>query len=80
MKCKNCPEGRRFADGAVNCLLYGMIIREDHECTREGGKRHDRAAEDDGERSDEGENADEAGGGRRGPAEKVPGILYESAE
>ena len=41
MNCKNCPEGRRFAKGSIDCLLYGMIIREDHECTREGGKRHE---------------------------------------
>ena len=36
MKCKQCPEGRRFARGSVECLLYGFIIREDHEGTREG--------------------------------------------
>ena len=42
MICRNCPEGRRFAAGSRECLLYGIIIREDHECTREGGKRHDR--------------------------------------
>lgn len=41
MICKNCPEGRRFAKGSINCLLYGMIIRDMHECIREGGKRHD---------------------------------------
>lgn len=43
MICKNCPEGRRFAEGSVYCILYGMIIREEHECKLEGGKRHDRA-------------------------------------
>lgn len=42
MKCKQCPEGRRFARGSVECLLYGFIIREDHEGTREGCKRHER--------------------------------------
>ena len=41
MKCKKCPEGRRFAAGSIECLLYGMIIREDHEGTREGCKQHD---------------------------------------
>lgn len=74
MICKNCPEGRRFGADAINCLLYGMTIRENHECTREGGKRHDRAAEDH-DRSGDGENADETGGGRRGSAETVPGIF-----
>lgn len=41
MKCKQCPEGRRFARGSVECRLYGFIIREDHEGTREGCKRHE---------------------------------------
>ena len=41
MKCKQCPEGRRFARGSVECLLYGFIIREDHEGTREGCRRHE---------------------------------------
>lgn len=41
MKCGRCPEGRRFARGSVECLLYGMIIREDHEGTREGCLQHD---------------------------------------
>ena len=51
MKCRDCPEGRRFAKGSVKCLPYGMIIREEHECTLEGGKRHDRAGDhgEDGE-------------------------------
>ena len=40
MKCKQCPEGRRFARGSIECMLYGMIIRADHEGTREGCERH----------------------------------------
>lgn len=51
MKCRDCMEGKRFAEGAVNCLMYGMIIREDHECTREGWKKR---GEDDGQRGDQG--------------------------
>lgn len=35
MKCKQCPEGRRFARGSVECPYYGIIIRENHEGTRE---------------------------------------------
>ena len=38
MTCRECARGKRYADGAVNCLLYGMIIRKDHECNREGRK------------------------------------------
>lgn len=41
MKCRECPEGRRFARGSVECLLYGFIIREDHEGTREGCKSYE---------------------------------------
>lgn len=80
MTCRDCPEGRKFAEGAVNCLLYGMIIRADHQCTRKGGEQHDRAAEDHGAGRGDSENADETGGGRRGSAETLPGVLYESAE
>ena len=46
MKCKDCPDGRRFAVGSTYCVLYGIIIRDEHECTLEGGKRHDRGAAD----------------------------------
>lgn len=38
MKCKECAEGRRFSEGGVYCVHYGIIIREEHECTREGGR------------------------------------------
>ena len=41
MKCKFCPEGRRYAAGSRYCVLYGIYIREDHECIREGGRRHE---------------------------------------
>ncbi len=44
MKCKECAEGKRFADGSVYCIHYGMIIREDHECTREGARIRERDA------------------------------------
>ena len=42
MICRECPEAKRFAPGSVICLFYGMIIREDHECTLERGKQHER--------------------------------------
>ena len=32
MKCAECERGKRFAEGSVYCLAYGMIIRADHEC------------------------------------------------
>ena len=49
MKCRNCPEGRHHMSGSVYCVLYGIIIDEKHECTREGGRRHDGDADPDGE-------------------------------
>lgn len=45
MICKFCPAGRRHTRNGhrcVNCLLYGIVVREDHECTREGWKDFDR--------------------------------------
>ena len=66
MICKNCPEGRRFAAGSVNCLKFGMIIREDHECRfYEGGERHGGGAGDHGE---DGENEAELSENRGGAA------------
>ena len=47
MTCGRCPEGRRFATGSTFCVLYGIIIRDTHECTREGGRRHDSDGTDD---------------------------------
>ena len=45
MKCRDCPEGKRMTVRKVKCIPYGMIISAEHECTREGGRRHDRAAD-----------------------------------
>lgn len=53
MKCKNCAEGRRFASGAIECLLYGFIIRADHEGKRKGCEEAGERAED-RTRNDEG--------------------------
>lgn len=80
MKCRDCAEGRKFSAGSVYCVMYGIIIREGHECTRKGGKPNDKAAEDPGDHRGDSTNADETGGGRRGSAETLPGVLYESGE
>ena len=45
MKCRDCPEEKRMTVRKVMCIPYGMIISAEHECTREGGRRHDRAAD-----------------------------------
>ena len=39
MKCKECAEAKRYAEGSVLCIQYGIIIRADHECIREGGRK-----------------------------------------
>ena len=57
MKCGRCPEGRRFAEGGVYCLLYGMTLSAGHECGLEGGKRHEGA---DDQREDGGGEAEGA--------------------
>ena len=76
MTCGKCPEGRRFAIGSVYCLLYGIIIREEHECKRIGGTRHD----GDGDHSEDGENGAELQEDSCGAAAKVPGFLRGPGE
>ena len=49
MKCRECVQGRRFGDDGVYCVLYGMIIRENHECRQKGGRRRER---DEGDREE----------------------------
>ena len=69
MKCKDCRHGKFYAIGAVNCTLYGMIIRAEHECTLEREIWTDEDISDRGER--EAEIHDDGGG----TAGAVPGVL-----
>lgn len=72
MRCSECRQARRFAHGAVMCILYGMIISENHECEREG---QERKYEDDDSQRGTGEDETEirhAGGGAAG---EMPGVL-----
>ena len=62
MKCRDCPEGKRMTVRKVMCILYGMIISAEHECTREGGRRHDRD-ENHGEKQREETGLQKDGGG-----------------
>lgn len=71
MTCRECARGRRYADGAVNCILYGMIIREDHECKREGRMARGEDEGDGGGIGPECEIHDDGGG----TAAQVPGVL-----
>lgn len=79
MICRFCPAGRRHTRNGyrcVNCLLYGMVMRENHECTREGWK--DYAGYDDhGEESRDGAEIPED---RGRIIEMLPGILSETGE
>ena len=76
MICKNCPDGRRFAERSMYCIRYGIIIRDGHECTLEGGGQHDRAADhSDGERSET--EIQESSGGAAGA---LQGILQGPGE
>ena len=52
MKCKDCPAGKKItrrSQGCVECIQYGMILLEDHECTREGWKEYERNDDQRGE-------------------------------
>ena len=76
MKCKRCPEGRRFAEGSIYCTLYGIIIREDHEGTREGCIAH----EGDQDLLRDGEDGTEIQSQRGRTADRLPGVLSEYGE
>lgn len=77
MICKNCPEGRMYATGSVFCTLYGMIIREDHECYREGGKRHAGEPGGDRENSTDQTELQQDGGNAAGG---MPGVFQRTSE
>ena len=50
MTCRDCPAGKRTMRNGhrcVNCLLYGMILKENHECYREGWKNYERLEDHD---------------------------------
>ena len=77
MKCRECPIGRRFAVGSVYCRTYGMIIREDHECTLKGGLRREDGDADHRDNREEGTELQEDGERAAG---FVPRILRGSGE
>ena len=74
MKCRECRHGRHYANGSVNCILYGMIIRAEHECTLE----REILTYDDYNSGGEGEAEIHGDGG--GAAGEMPGVLPESGE
>ena len=73
MTCEKCVNARRFAEGGVYCVQYGMIIRADHECRLKGAVPVDEP--DDLVRGRDGSGTDHGGpgiggGGQDGREEK----------
>ena len=76
MRCRDCPAGRKIRRNdhkCVVCIPYGMILKEDHECQREGWKDFERDEDHRAERGEE-TGLPEDGGGAAG---EVPGVLPE---
>ena len=63
MTCEKCANARRFAEGGVWCVEYGMIIRADHECRLKGAVPVDEPG--DMVCGRDGCGADHRGGGQR---------------
>ena len=42
MRCGDCPAAKRIGSRRIECVQYGMILLESHECTREGWKSYGR--------------------------------------
>ena len=79
MRCKYCPAGKkqmRNGHRCVMCLLYGMVLKEDHECFREGWRDYDRHAD----HSENGKGTAEIQENSRGAAGSMPVVLSGSGE
>lgn len=79
MICRFCPAGRRVnrnGHRCVFCRLYGIVVLEGHECTREGWKDYERNY---GHAADIGEETELPEDGGR-IVEIVPGILSGPGE
>ena len=76
MTCRECRKAKRFAPGSMYCLLYGIIIREDHEGNLKG------CEEDDGDPDLRGKGTDgtEIQGQRGNAAHELPGVLQGTGE
>ena len=42
MKCRECAEGKKHSAASVFCIQYGIVVRADHECDREGARIRER--------------------------------------
>ena len=74
MKCGNCPAGKKIIRNGhrcVKCIQYGMILKADHECEKEGWKEYDGGEDQGGEVFGETELFSAAGE----DSGEVPGLL-----
>ena len=65
MICRNCPAAKRTLRNGhrcVMCIVYGMILQEEHRCDREGWKDYEPVT-DHGEDGEDGTGIPEDGGG-----------------
>ena len=79
MICRFCPAGKRILRNdhrCVVCIPYGMILKEDHVCTREGWKDY-AGITDHREEFGESTGLQEDSGGTAG---EMPGVLSEPGE
>ena len=76
MICRDCRKAKPFAPGSMYCLLYGIIIREDHEGNLKG------CEDDDGDPDLRRKSTDgtEIQSQRGGTADELPGVLPETGE
>ena len=76
MTCKECRKAKPFAAGSMYCLLYGIIIREDHEGNLKG------CEDDDGDPDLRRKSTDgtEIQSKRGDAADELPGVLSETGE
>ena len=76
MTCKECRKAKRYAPGSMYCLLYGIIIREDHEGNLKG------CEEDDGDPDLRGKGTDgtEIQGQRGNAADELQRVLQGTGE
>lgn len=52
MRCRDCAEAKKYAEGSVFCKQYGIIIRADHICIRDGHREKEEETEDNWEAID----------------------------
>ena len=76
MTCKECRKAKRYEPGSMYCLLYGIIIREDHEGNLKG------CEDDDGDPDLRRKSKDgtEIRGQRGNAADELPRVLQGTGE